>query len=50
MDTIKVENIEEIIKFNPDLNQYGICCFCKDDCNIFSQSCGKCIRDIIFIY
>jgi hypothetical protein len=22
----------------------GKCCFCNEDCNLFSQSCGKCVR------
>ena len=24
----------------------GTCCFCNEDCNSFSQSCGKCARSL----
>lgn len=29
--------------------EYGICCFCENQCNPHSQSCGKCARDITMI-
>lgn len=25
---------------------YGKCCFCNEECNIHSQSCGKCAREM----
>jgi len=25
-------------------NEYGKCCFCNQQCNILSQSCGRCAR------
>ena len=31
-------------------NYYGICCFCQGFCNINSQACGRCSRNIFFIY
>lgn len=33
------------IKFNED---YRKCYFCGDDCNIHSQSCGVCSRQMTF--
>ena len=26
--------------------EVGICCFCAEKCNPFSQSCGKCARNM----
>ncbi|MEM0354035.1 MAG: hypothetical protein QXW79_00500 [Thermoplasmata archaeon] len=26
-------------------NGYGTCCFCREDCNICSQACGRCARN-----
>lgn len=28
----------------PEIN-YGVCCFCKDQCNPCSQACGRCTRN-----
>ena len=33
------ENLEE---------ETGTCCFCGDECNILSQSCGSCARSLTF--
>lgn len=27
--------------------EMGKCCFCGEECNPASQSCGRCIREII---
>lgn len=24
----------------------GVCCFCEEDCNPLSQSCGRCVRNL----
>ena len=39
------ENFEN--NFDPSK---GYCCFCGDECNPCSQSCGKCARRLTFIY
>lgn len=26
----------------------GICCFCQEDCNPLSQSCGQCLRNSLY--
>lgn len=31
-------------------NEVGKCCFCGCDCNICSQSCGKCARGFTLSY
>lgn len=41
------ENIDKNMDFNyDDYKQIeGICCYCGYECNILSQSCGKCARE-----
>jgi len=29
-----------------DIIEEGKCCFCKNDCNPLSQSCGRCARSL----
>ena len=29
---------------NHSFNEVGRCCFCSNECNILSQSCGRCAR------
>lgn len=31
---------------NESSQEYGTCCFCFEPCNISSQSCGRCSRQI----
>lgn len=48
---IDLENQENVnkntyIDFDDDYKQIeGICCYCGYECNILSQSCGKCARE-----
>jgi len=43
------DNINKIINEMNSLDElekeYGICCFCGNECNICSQSCGRCVRN-----
>ena len=25
----------------------GVCCFCGDDCSVYSQNCGNCSRSLV---
>jgi hypothetical protein len=33
-----------------DTLNIGICCFCGNECNPCSQSCGRCARQLSFFY
>lgn len=43
IDLISYDNSESSEEF--EWKGQGFCCFCNDECNPASQSCGPCLRN-----
>lgn len=41
---MKTDGVIDSNEYDIFLQQEGICCFCGFECNIMSQSCGRCAR------
>ncbi len=45
MDIVQNDNMDTTLD-----DEYGHCCFCGTECNIASQSCGKCVRNNNYLF
>lgn len=48
LSTVSDKSIASTVSCNYDDFEIGKCCFCNNDCNPCSQTCGRCARNLTF--